>query len=151
MKELKGFDGQIVLYCKGHYNLKGVGFIKGLQHIWAARCGYDVEHISDKEKEYIADEMYRILLEVAPKKTENMFEKVHKALVDNWMYRELTAIERVIMVYCNDLMQLQVKERKPNGKGYVTLLKLPRARKQTMKRIVRGNGRSGDYRLIENI
>lgn len=151
MKELKGFDGQIVLYCKGHYNLKDVDFIKGLQHIWAARCGYDVEHVSDRDKEYIANHLYDILAEVAPKKLQYMMVKVHKALVDNWMYKELTGIERVIMAYHNELMQLQVKESKPNGKGYITLLKLPRTRKQAMKRIVRGNGRSGDYRLIEDI
>ena len=141
-------QGHIILYCKGHYQDRTgkVDFITGLQRIWAVRCGLNLEHINKNMKEYIASELYRIILLTTPKKSEYMWEILHKGLVDEWNYKELSAIDRAIMTYYKEIMMLQVREISGNKRK--TLIKLPRPQKQALKRIVRGNFKSGDYNLI---
>lgn len=147
MITLDKFQGHIVLYCKGHYNLSSVDFIDGLRRIWAVRCGLQFEHISPSFDEYIADEMMRIIIETKPLKSTRMWEILHKGLVDEWRYKEMSAIHRCIMIYYNELMSIQVKDT--SGDKYKTLVKLPKPQKQLFKRIVRGNFKYNDYNKVK--
>ena len=65
------FDGHIILYCKGWYNVSNVDFIKGLQRIWAVRCGLDNRpNNGDFMNEYIADHLHEIFAKCRPTKDE---------------------------------------------------------------------------------
>ena len=148
------FDGHIILYCKNHYNLKNVDFIVGLQRIWAVRCGLSVESINNSFNEYMADKMHEIFAKCNPKKLHYFHQILNKGLCDEWRYEGLSAIERVIMIYANELAQLQVKESKAklSGRpmsGYTTLIKLPKPQKRLFKRIVSGKGEYNDYKLVK--
>ena len=137
------FDGHIILYCKSHYNLKNVDFITGLQRIWAVRCGMSVEQIRPSMNEYLADKMHEIFAKCNPNKLNHFHQILYKGLCDEWQYEGLTAIERVILIYRNELMMLQVKE---NNK---TLIKLPKPQKRLFKKIVAGKGKYNDYKLVK--
>lgn len=141
------FDGHIILYCKGHYDLRDVDFILGLQRIWAVRCGLSFEHISNRLNEYIADHLHEIFAKCKPNKLPYFHQILNKGLCDEWQYEGLNAIERVIMVYTNELMQLQIKEG-ANGK-YKTIIKLPKPQKRVFKGIVSGNEKYNDYKLVK--
>jgi len=146
MEKLDKFQGHVVLYCKSHYSVKDVDFITGLQRIWAVRCGFDVGSINKSILEYIADDMYRVLQKTNPSKLEYLWQIIHKELSENTFikqYEDLTSIERLIMVYQNEISMLQVKD---SGK---VLIELPKPQKQLFKRIVRGNGRFKDYELVK--
>lgn len=143
------FDGHIILYCKGHYNLNDVDFIVGLQRIWAVRCGLNPDCANSRLNEYIADHLHEIFAKCRPTKLPYFHQILYKGLCDEWQYKGLSAIERVIMIYRNELMQLQIKESKAKllGKlmsGYTTLIKLPKPQKRLFKRIVSGKGQSND-------
>ena len=147
------FDGHIILYCKGHYNLNNVDFIVGLQRIWAVRCGLSVDSIGGSFNEYVADKMHEIFAKCRPTKLPYFHQIMNKGLCE-WQYEGLNAIERVIMIYRNELMQLQVKESKAKlsgkpMKGYTTLIKLPKPQKRLFKRIVSGKGKYNDYQLVK--
>ena len=148
------FDGHIILYCKSHYNIPDVDFIVGLQRIWAVRCGISIENINDSIKEYIADKMHEIFAKCKPEKLSYFHQILNKGLCDEWSYNKLSPIDRVIMIYRNELMMIQHKESKAKilGKpasGYVTLIKLPNPQKRLFKRIVSGKGKYNDYRLVK--
>jgi len=148
------FDGHIILYCKGWYNLNNVDFIVGLQRIWAVRCGLAVEQSSSYLNEYIADHLHEIFAKCNPKKLPYFHQILNKGLCDEWSYEGLNAIERVIMIYKNELAQLQIKESKAklSGKpmsGYTTLIKLPKPQKRLFKRIVSGKAEYNDYKLVK--
>lgn len=142
------FDGHIILYCKGHYRVEGVDFISGLQRIWAVRCGIELKYIKPSMNEYIADKLHEIFAKCTPKKLHYFHQILYKGLCDEWNYKGLSGIERVIMVYANELMGLQIKESTIKGK-YKTLIKLPKPQKQLFKRIVRGNIQKGDYYKVK--
>jgi hypothetical protein len=137
-------DGHIILYCKGHYNLKDVDFIVGLQRIWAIRCGLSVEHISSFFNEYLANHLHNIFAKCSPRKLSYFHQILNKGLCDNWEYDGLSGIERAIMVYRVELMQLQIKEEKRK-----ILIKLPKPQKRLFKKIVSGKGQYNDYKLIK--
>jgi hypothetical protein len=141
------FDGHIILYCKGHYNQKDVDFIVGLQRIWAVRCGLPFDSIRGSFNEYIADHLHEIFVKCCPQKQPYFYQILYKGLVDEWKYEGLTAIERVIMIYSNELVQLQIKEKK--NKNYTTLIKLPKPQKRLFKKIVSGKGEYIDYKLVK--
>ena len=138
------FDGHIILYCKGYYNLKDVDFIVGLQRIWAIRCGLSVEYINSSINEYIADHLHEIFVKCNPSKLSYFHQILNKGICDEWMYKNLSGIERVIMVYINELMQLQIKEEKRK-----ILIKLPKPQKRLFKRIVSGKTNYNDYKLVK--
>jgi len=138
------FDGHIILYCKGHYNLNNVDFITGLQRIWAVRCGLSVEHISSSFNEYIADHLHDIFAKCSPRKLPYFHQILNKGLCDNWKYEGLSGIERAIMVYRVELMQLQIRE----GKRKI-IIKLPKPQKRLFKRIVSGKAEYNDYKLVK--
>lgn len=141
------FDGHIILYCKGHYSIKEVDFIVGLQRIWAVRCGLNPECANNRLNEYIADHLHEIFAKCRPTKLPYFYQIMNKGLCDEWQYKGLNAIERVIMIYYNELHQLQVKEHN-NGK-FKILIKLPKPQKRLFKRIVSGKGQSNDYKLVK--
>lgn len=148
------FDGHIILYCKGHYNLKDVDFILGLQRIWAVRCGLSFEHIRGSFNEYMADRLFVIFKTCNPKKQEWFYQIFHKEFCDDWKYGDVIGIDRIIHIYANELAQLQIKEAKVklSGKpmlGYVTLIKLPKPQKRLFKKIVSGKGGYNDYKLVK--
>lgn len=148
------FDGHIILYCKGHYNLNNVDFITGLQRIWAVRCGLSIENINNSFNEYIADHLHEIFAKCKPNKLSHFHQILNKGLCDEWNYKGLSGIERVIMVYVNELAQLQIKESKAKlaGKpmsGYTTLIKLPKPQKRMFKGIVSGKAKYNDYKLVK--
>jgi len=153
------FDGHIILYCKGHYNLESVDFIVGLQRIWAVRCGLSFEHINNSLNEYIANHLHEIFAKCSPKKLPYFHQILYKGLCDEWAYKGLTPIERVIMVLRLELMHLKIKETCKKWKDSPlevqvekrnkTLIKLPKPQKKLFKRIVSGKGEYNDYKLVK--
>ena len=139
-------QGHLVLYCKNHYDVKTVDFLVGLRRIWAIRCGFDYKDNDKSCDEYIANEFYRIFKQLNPRKAEYFFEILHKEINNNFRYENLNPIERLIWIYRNELMTIQIKEK--IGNKWHNLIQLPKARKQVFKRIVRGNGKYEDYKLI---
>lgn len=87
------FDGHIILYCKGHYNLKDVDFILGLQRIWAVRCGLPFDSVSGSINEYIADHLHDIFAKCKPQKLQYFHQILNKGLCDEWSYKDLSGIE----------------------------------------------------------
>lgn len=141
------FDGHIILYCKNHYNLPNVDFITGLQRIWAVRCGLPIDCINKSFNEYIADKLYNIFKLCKPTKVEYFQNILHKGLCDDWKYKDLNAIERCIMIYRNELMQLQVKEK--GNKNYKKIIHLPKPQKRLFKKIVSGKAEYNDYQKVK--
>jgi hypothetical protein len=150
MKELKGFKGHLVLYCKGQYEVKD--FFEGLKRIWAIRCGYDYKFTSNDTLSFIAMELYEILLETqSPQKMKWIMEQLHRNLAPKYrgdFVETLSPIEAVIWEYRSHLCNMQVKERNENTGKYYWLVKLPKAKPQVFNRILRGNGRYQDYYKI---
>lgn len=152
MKALKldcKFQAHIILYCKGYYQQEDVSFFDGLRRIWAVRCGHDLEHIDISSDEYIANDMYRIIQKVLPKKLDDFYRQVHKSLCYKPFFQteDLTAIEKLIKVYANELMMLQIKEK--IDEKYVTLIKLPTPQKRLFKKIVSGKFEHNDYYKVK--
>lgn len=143
------FQAHVILYCKGYYQQKDVSFHEGLRRIWAVRCGHDIEHISTSSDEYIADDMYKIIQKVLPKKLEYLYQHIHKSLCYKPFFRleDLTAIEKLISFYKNELMMLQVKDKV--NKNYRTLIKLPPPQKRLFSRIVKGKFEYSDYDKVK--
>lgn len=140
--ELEPFEGHLVLLTKMHYNVKDVSYFDALKRVWAVRCGWDYEYANDQTLEYIADKLYKILKKVySTEYILNLNEKMHRDLFKIW-YNDFTLRERIVAFYLSELQNLKVKE---DGKW---LIKLPKPKKRVFKRIIRGNGRSNDYKLI---
>lgn len=106
-----------------------------------------VEHINSSINEYLADKLHEIFAKCNPKKLSYFHQILNKGLCDEWRYENLNAIERVIMIYANELMSLQIKERV--DKNYKTVIKLPKPQKRLFKRIVNGKGKYNDYQLVK--
>lgn len=156
MTKLEPIKGHIVLYCKGHYSIpkEEKSFFEGLKRIWAIRCGYDYSQTSRDVLSYIAMEMYDILLETqTSEKMEYIMEQLHRNLVPKWkedFVRTLSPIEAVIWEYRYHISNIQIKEFDEKTKKYYELVKLPKPKKQVFNRILRGNGKYDDYKLITN-
>lgn len=144
--KLDPMRGHLVLYCKGHYNVSDVDFLVGLRRIWAIRCGIDFREDNKSSDEYIADELYRIFKMLNPKKSEYFMEILHKEIKNEFLYEGLGIMERFIMIYRNEISMIKVKDK--NGKKWTNIIDLPKPKKQVFKRIVRGNGKYNDYKLI---
>ena len=142
-KELKDFDGHIVLYSKNWYHVKDVDLLTGLRRIWAIRCGLLEEHVDVSSYPYIADGLYKIIKVVSPERFSRLQETIHRDIDNNFRYENLTPIERIIHIYMSEISGAQIRENR--GKGYKALVKLPKPQKRLFKRIVRGNGEYQDY------
>jgi len=152
MIKLEKFQGHIVLYCKGHYQGNNVDFVKGLQRIWAIRCGCEQELINDSANEYIADEMYKIIETTIPKKIPYLIPRMHKTLASRPLFftdDNLSAIEKIIKFYKSEIMMLKVRVRAEGKKRHSTLVKLPKPQKRLFKKIVKGEGEYSDYNLVK--
>lgn len=145
MMELETFEGHILLYCKGHYQVKDVDFLIGLRRIWAVRCAFDFEYIDKSIDTYIANALYKILKKLEPNKIEYFFELIHNEVGKTYLstYEGLDTIETLIMFYRSHLWQTTVKE---NGKK---LIKLPKPQKRLFRGIVSGKDKYNDYKLVK--
>lgn len=145
--EIKEIKGHIILLCKGYYKYNNI--LEALRMVWAIRCGYDYDFNKKGEADrYIANELYKLFKLLNPKKAEYFHEILHMELKNQWKYDDLTPLEHLILIYCSELMMIQIKEKV--GKKWKYLIKLPKPKKQIFNRILRGNGKYEDYKLINN-
>jgi hypothetical protein len=147
MIKLEEFDGHIVLYCKGWYYQEDVDFLLGLRRIWAIRCGYDYEENDKSADEYIADRMFKIIVQTNPNLDFVHFQKrLHNELSKDYLstYKGLNTIEKLIKIYRSEIMMLQIRDDKK------VLVKLPKEKKRVFSRILKGKGEYKDYKLITN-
>lgn len=144
MKIVTPLEGHLILYCKNNYDVPDVDFITGIQRIWAVRCGYDNDNIDDSSLEYIADELYNIIVKTLPDFDCVRFQKdLHKSLYNKYyVYNEIPFSHTIILSYRNQLMQLQIRT------DHETLIQLPEMNKELFKRIVAGNGKYEDSKFI---
>ncbi len=150
--EISPIKGHIILYCKGFYKYNN--FFEGLKRIWAIRCGYDYELTSKETLSYVAMEMFDILLETnTPEKIKWIMKELHRDIVSKYIgdfVETLSPIEAIIWQYKSHLAQLQIKEKdKLTGKWY-SLIKLPKPKEKVFNRILKGNGKYEDYKLINS-
>lgn len=138
------FDGHIILLCKNYYTMKS-GLVESLKMIWAIRCGYDYKKDNNSSLRYIMNHLYKMV-----DKTINdhvaFHEKMHESLT-SFSYKNLELIETLIHFYCSELAFLQIREKTSNNKWNI-LVKLPKPNKRVFNRILNGNGRYEDYKLI---
>lgn len=145
MIKLDEFDGHIVLYCKGWYYQGNVDFLVGLRRIWAIRCGYDYQEDDKSADEYIADRLFKIIVQTNPKLDFVHFQKrLHQELSKDYLslYQGFNTFEKLIKIYQSELVMLQIKDDKK------TLIKLPNPKKRVFSRILKGKGEYNDYKLI---
>lgn len=145
MIKLDEFDGHIVLYCKGWYYQEDVDFLVGLRRIWAIRCGYDYEENDKSIDQYIANRLYKIILEANPNINLIDFQiRVHNEMAKDYLsrYQGLSTIEKLIKIYKSEIMMLQIRDDKK------VLVKLPKEKKRVFSRILKGKGEYNDYKLI---
>lgn len=143
MLEFKGFTGQIILLCKGHYFLDKISFLESIRKIWAIRCGIDYELNNNGSDVYIANELFKIIQQCLPEKMSYLHEIIHRDLDKPW-YSDLNSIERLIMIYRNEIWGIPVSK---DGK---VLIKLPNTNHELFLKIIQGNGEFNDYKLVEN-
>jgi hypothetical protein len=144
MINLDNFDGHLVLYCKNNYYVPNIDFLTGLRRIWAIRCGYDYKDGNTSVDRYIADHLYDVL-----KLTDfhpSLQELLHNYIVNNYYDDGKTAIENIIMFYRSRISMLIIREKV--NTYWKPLIHLPKTQRRVFKRIVRGNGRYNDYKLI---
>ena len=153
--ELDAFDGHLILYCKGWYrNNKNESFFEGLKKIWAIRCGYDYNpEEGDNVLQYIANSMFGLIIECekidSPDKIKWLMDVVHKDVsVRSFKPTDIdTPIKDLIYSYRGRLMALAIRDVANKDE----LIKLPKPMKRVFNRILNGNGRYGDYKLIKKL
>jgi hypothetical protein len=140
------FHGHIILLCKGHYDYED--FYEAVKRIWEIRCGLPVFN-SDSALEYIADNMYKILVQCG-KNTMYLQDEIHKHLMNPTPYAktevDLPPIKYMIDFYRSQLSCLQIRDTDEN----LNLVLLPKPKKRLFNRIIKGNGKYNDYELIAN-
>lgn len=151
MKTVSNINGHIILYCKGQYNIPNVDLITGFQRLWACICGFDIEQINKDSLPYIARRLYDIIKEVSPERLEPLhrnilLEEITKDYLTR--YENLSAIEKIITIYRDELAWLQTKERNAKTGRYSTLIKLPKPQKRICKRIIKGEIKPTDYKIF---
>lgn len=147
MKILKGFDGHIVLLCKGHY--KCFSLVEGLRMIWSVKCGHEYNLEDHSADRYIANKLYKLLKLLTPDRIEYLQEKVHDDIACDWRFDPLySALQRIILIYCSEIADITIKEKE--GEEWITLIELPEPNKKVLERILRGKGKYEDYWLIES-
>ena len=142
--EYKGFDGHIVLYCKNHYNHSN-NMLEDLKKIWAIRCGYPYRENDNSMVVNIINSLYIIVL---PTITDNRHfqEQLHDHLL-KYLYNKFTIADNMLLFYMGKISNIQIKDKLPNNK-WITLVTLPKPNKRVFNRILRGNGRYDDYKLL---
>ncbi len=143
------FDGHLIFYCKGVYYQKNVSFIEGLRKIWAIRCGYEYKEGDKSADEYIANHLLDIIKIVSPSRLDYLYKTIHREI--NYSYRfpaNANSLERIILMYRSQIMDLQVREKVNNRWGWI--VKLPNPKQRLFTRILKGKGKYDDYKLINN-
>jgi len=149
MKEIKGFQGHIILYCKLHYTVQNVSFLQGIRRIWALRCGLDQEHTEKGQADrYIANELYSLIQIMIPEKLTYFHEIMHQELENDFKFEGLNALERLILIYRSEIMSIQIKEKL--GEDYVSIIQLPEPNQPLFEKIIAGRAEYLDYKLVEN-
>lgn len=147
MIQLKGFQGHMLLYCKRHYSMDN--FLLGLRRIWALRCGLDNIHTENGQADrYIANALYDLLKIVAPEKLGYFHEILHSEMTNELLYNGLKPIERLIIIYANELAFAQIR-KKIDG-NYVPIIQLPEPNQPLFERIISGKAEYSDYKLVES-
>lgn len=145
---LTPIQGHIILYCKGHYHYEN--FFEGLKMIWAIRCGYDYKYTSKDTLTYIANDMFEIIMLCKPERLQYFIETIHRGINESSLVysnsKELSPIESLIWQYRIILSNLQTKEKVK--KNYRFIIKLPKSKKCVFNRILKGEGKYNDYKLI---
>lgn len=144
-KEIKGFDGHIILYCKYHYN-HSKNPLEDLKKIWSIRCGYPYNEKDNSAVKPIINRLYKILLSTEID-SSSFQEQLHDHLL-NWLYKEMSTIDKLIYFYMSKISNITIN--KQIGNKWITLIKLPKPKKRVFNRIIRGNGRYEDYKLINS-
>ena len=146
-KEILDLKGHIILYCKNHYTCPK-GPLEGLRMIWAIRCGYPYTEGDNSCDKNIAKELYSILVELCGFSASRLQEIVHEELAYPFRYLEEKPLAKLIYIYRGEIINLQIKEKV--NTNYRWIIKLPKPNKRVFNRILRGNGRFNDYKLINN-
>lgn len=147
---LNTWDGHIVLMCKMWYNVEGVDFFEAIKRFWCVRCGLSIEHFSNDYYEYIADKMYKIMIECDPDRMRYFYQTLHRELVKDWYKPEgMSPIQQLIWEYRSFIQNILIKSDDGDGNMF-ELVSLPKPQKRTIKRIVKGKIKSNDYDLIIN-
>ena len=151
MENLDKFEGHIMLYCKGQYTVENVDFLTGLRRIWAIRCGLSLEHIDPSIDEYLANALCGMILKINPNKVRLIFDRLHSEISKNYLMfnRDLTSIERIIMVYRGIIIGTKVKDKNETTGKWEDLIKLPKPQIGIFKRIIKGKGKYEDFKLIK--
>ena len=123
--EYKGFDGHIILLCKGHYKIT-TDLFESLKMIWAIRCGYEYDKKDNSSLRYIMSGLYDILLPTIT--NHSRFQDQLHDYITSWIYRDFTPEERIIKFYCSQISNLQVQE-KTSENSWKTLINLPKPKK----------------------
>lgn len=154
MVELDKFQGHIVLYCKGQYGpregMDTSQFFEGLKRIWAIRCGYDYEYTSSDVLSFIADDMYKIIIDCLPQRLEHIMSQMHRQLCNKSFYipDNLNTIESVVWYYRSVLSNMQIRDTNKETNELIDLIKLPAKLPDIFNRIIAGDGEYKDYWLI---
>jgi len=144
MKEIKGFEGHVVLMYKHHYVFDNL--LIALRQLWAIRCGYEYKEDDKSADRYIANKLYTIIQEVLPDKLTYFQEIIHEEICNTFRYPDYTPLEILISLYCSELTQLSMREQV--GETWKWKIRLPKPKKRVLNRIFRGNGRYEDYKLL---
>lgn len=147
---LDKFQKHIVLYCKGLYNIpKGdKGFFEGLKMIWAIRCGYDYKLTSNDTLTYVANDMFKIIMQCKPENLEFFMDKIHREInpISNWTKpKDLTPIEAIIWEYRSILSNMQIREKPDGKKRYQWIINLSKPQPKLFNKILQGRGEYMDY------
>lgn len=145
--EIDGFEGHIVLYCKGHYKTDNV--LEGFRKIWAIRHGYPYDNNkADKNvMRYVADTLLQII-----KKINNddlgldIFEGVHRSLNNSFRLKTHSPIELLVIHYTFIIQHSQIKMIV--GDGELPFIKLPEPDYHLFEKILSGNGEYNDYKKL---
>ena len=143
--QLDKFEGHIVLLTKGYYPIKKVEYLTAVRRLWATRCGLDNEHVENKSCDiYLANALYKLAKKVTTNSVMDI-GFIHEALTRvSFEYEGLNSIEKLIRYYLSVIGCCQVMEKNENGK-WEFIMNLPKPNKRTIGKIIRGNGKYGDY------
>lgn len=143
--EVKGLHGHIILMCKHHYKYNNL--LSALRMLWAIRCGYEYKEDDKSADRYIANDLYELFMSVNPEKALNFHETIHEEICNTFRYPNYSPLEILISLYCSELSNLTIRQN-IDGK-WISVIKLPKPKKQLLNRIFRGNGRYDDYKLFK--
>lgn len=143
--------GHIVLLIKGWYDIKdNPSIFVALRRVWAIRCGYNYNPTDFDADRYIANSLWRIIIKCAPERLTLHIDNFHADIVNNSMDKpkDMTHIEAIIWEYASIISSMQIKQLVKTN--YRQLIVLPKPKKKVFNRIIAGNGRFNDYKLIGN-